>query len=138
MLRISIGSQHILLATDIEKDSEQRLLREHAGKLPAILLVVPHHGSKTSSVQPFVEVVHPRYAVFTVGYRNRFGHPKDEVVERYRAVGSELLRSDEDGAILVQMGAQNFAIERHRKTHARYWQQAGAAIKRVNIPESPD
>jgi len=138
VLRISIGNQHIFLAADIEKNSEQRLLREHANKLPAMLLVVPHHGSKTSSVQPFVEAVHPRYAVFTVGYRNRFGHPKEEVVERYRAAGSELLRSDEDGAILVQMDAQNFAIERYRKTHARYWQQSGAVAKKTNVLETPD
>ena len=138
VLRISIGNHHILLATDIEKEAEQRLLKEHADKLHATLLVVPHHGSKTSSVQPFVEAVHPRYAVFTAGYRNRFGHPKEEVVERYRAAGSELLRSDEDGAILVEMDAQNFSIERYRKTHMRYWQQAGAAAKAMNAPELPE
>ncbi|MDE2309433.1 MAG: DNA internalization-related competence protein ComEC/Rec2 [Betaproteobacteria bacterium] len=138
VLRISIGQQHILLATDVEKDSEQRLLREHADKLPATLLVVPHHGSKTSSVQAFVQAVHPRYAVFTVGYRNRFGHPKEEVAERYRAAGSELLRSDEDGAILVKMDAQSFVIERYRKTHARYWQQSGAMAKTINTSETPD
>ncbi|MDD2915646.1 MAG: DNA internalization-related competence protein ComEC/Rec2 [Gallionella sp.] len=125
VLRISAGDQHILLATDIEKDSEQRLLREHAGKLPATLLVVPHHGSKTSSVQPFVDAVHPRYAVFTAGYRNRFGHPKEEVVERYRAAGSELLRSDEDGAILVEMDERHFTVERYRNIHARYWHHSG-------------
>ena len=138
VLRISTGKQHILLATDIEKDSEQRLLKEHPDKLPAVLLVVPHHGSKTSSVQPFVEAVHPRYAVFTVGYHNRFGHPKDEVVERYRAAGSELLRSDEDGAILVNMDAENFSMERYRKTHARYWQQSGAMAKAINAAETSD
>ena len=77
-------------------------------------------------MQPFVEAVHPRYAVFAAGYRNRFGHPKEEVVERYRAAGSELLRSDEDGAIIVNMDAHNFSVERYRKSNARYWQQAGA------------
>ena len=135
VLRISIADKHILLATDIEKDSEQRLLKEHPDKLPAVLLVVPHHGSKTSSVQEFVDAVHPRYAVFTVGYRNRFGHPKEEVVKRYRAAGSELLRSDEDGAILVKMDAENFSVERYRKTHARYWQQSGDVAKTINAAE---
>lgn len=57
--------------------------KEHADKLPASLLVLPHHGSMASSVRTFVEAVHPRYAVFTAGYLNRFGLPK-EVVERYR------------------------------------------------------
>ncbi len=123
VLKISTGKHSVLLAADIEKSSEWRLLKQHEEKLPATLLVVPHHGSKTSSVQQFVETVRPRYAVFTVGYRNRFGHPKEEVLERYRAIGSELLRSDEDGAIVVKMDDQNFSIERYRKSHARYWRQ---------------
>ncbi|HEY5995317.1 MAG TPA: DNA internalization-related competence protein ComEC/Rec2 [Gallionellaceae bacterium] len=122
-LRISTGTSSVLLAADIEKDSEQRLLHLHPDKLPATLLVVPHHGSKTSSTQAFVQAVHPRYAVFTAGYRNRFGHPKEEVVARYRAIGAELLRSDEDGAVIVEMDGNTFRIERWRKTHARYWQQ---------------
>jgi competence protein ComEC len=121
VLRISIGNQHILLTADIEIDSEQQLLKEHADKLPATLLVVPHHGSKTSSTDKFVAAVKPHYAVFTVGYRNRFGHPKQEVIQRYVRSGAELLRSDEDGAILVEMNAQGLQVERYRKTHRRYW-----------------
>jgi competence protein ComEC len=124
VLKISTGKHSVLLAADIEKDSEWRLLKQHEEKLPSTLLVVPHHGSKTSSVNAFVAAIHPRYAVFTVGYRNRFGHPREEVVERYRAIGSELLRSDKDGAIVVEMDTQNISVERYRKTHARYWQQA--------------
>lgn len=121
VLRISIGQHSVLLAADIEKKSERRLLELHPDKLSATMLVVPHHGSKTSSTPDFVDAVRPRYAVFTTGYRNRFGHPKEEVIERYRATGSELLRSDEDGAILVGMDAENLHVERYRKTHARYW-----------------
>lgn len=121
VLRISIGNRHILLTADIEKESEQQLLEEHTDKLPATLLVVPHHGSKTSSTDEFIAAVRPGYAVFTVGYRNRFGHPKQEVVQRYAHSGAELLRSDEDGAILVEMNAQGLQVERYRKTHRRYW-----------------
>lgn len=121
VLRISIGEHSILLAGDIEKNSEMRLLRQHAGKLFASLLVVPHHGSKSSSGYEFVAATLPDYAVFTVGYRNRFGHPKEEVLQRYADSGAELLRSDEDGAILVGMNAQGLQVERYRKTHRRYW-----------------
>ncbi len=121
VLRISAGDQHVLLAGDIEHGSEQRLLRQHAGQLPATLLVVPHHGSKSSSGYEFVATVLPDYAVFTAGYRNRFGHPKEEVLQRYADSGAELLRSDEDGAILVEMNAQGIQVERYRKTHRRYW-----------------
>jgi competence protein ComEC len=121
VLRISIGEQHILLVGDIEKHSEQRLLEQYAAQLPATLLVVPHHGSKSSSTPEFVAAVLPDYAVFTNGYRNRFGHPKEEIVQRYTDSGAELLRSDQDGAILVEMDAQGLKVERYRKTHQRYW-----------------
>ncbi len=124
VLRISIGQHSILLAADIEKESERRLLQQHAEQLRATLLVVPHHGSKTSSTPDFVAAVHPQYAVFTAGYRNRFGHPKEEVLERYRAAGSELLRSDNDGAIEVEMDAQHITVARYRSNHPHYWQAA--------------
>ena len=121
VLRISVGKHSVLLAGDIEKNSEIRLLREHADKLSASLLVVPHHGSKSSSSLDFVAATRPDFAVFTAGYRNRFGHPKEEVLQRYADSGAELLRSDEDGAILVEMSAQGVQVERYRKTHRRYW-----------------
>ena len=121
VLRISAGNQHILLAADIEKNSEARLLKEHMDKLPTTLLAVPHHGSKTSSTIEFVIATLPDYAVFTVGYRNSFGHPREDVLQRYADSGAELLRSDEDGAILVEVNAQGLQVERYRKTHRRYW-----------------
>ena len=121
VLRISVGNQHILLAADIEKNSEARLLKEHMDKLPTTLLVVPHHGSKTSSTIGFVIATLPDYAVFTAGYRNSFGHPREDVLQRYADSGAELLRSDEDGAILVEVNAQGLRVERYRKTHRRYW-----------------
>jgi len=123
VLRISSGAQTILLAADIEKITEKRLLNKYADKLPSILLVVPHHGSKTSSTPDFVQKVHPRFAIFTVGFRNKFHHPRPDVVARYRTIGSEIFRSDEDGAIIVQMDAANLTLERYRKSHARYWYQ---------------
>jgi len=121
VLRISVGDQHVLLAADIEKESEQQLLKEHAGKLPASLLVVPHHGSLTSSTNEFIAAVHPDFAAFTVGYRNRFGHPKQQVVQRYAQSGAQLLRSDDDGAIIIEMDAAGLQLESYRKTHRRYW-----------------
>jgi competence protein ComEC len=121
VLRISIGEQHVLLTADIEKNSERQLLREHKDKLPATMLVVPHHGSKTSSTEEFISAVRPTYAVFTSGYRNRFGHPKQEIMLRYLDTGAQLLRSDEDGAILIEMNADGIQVERYRKSHRRYW-----------------
>ena len=121
VLRISVGDQHVLLTADIEKESERQLLDEHSTKLPSALLIVPHHGSKTSSTERFVAAVQPGYAVFAVGYRNRFGHPRPEIMQRYAKNGSTLLRTDEDGAILVNMDVDGMELERYRKTHWRYW-----------------
>ncbi len=121
VLRISIGEQHILLTADIEKASEAQLIESHPDKLAARLLVVPHHGSKTSSTAAFIAAVRPEYAVFTVGYLNRFGHPRQEILRRYADSGAALLRSDRDGAILVEMDGQGMALERYRDTHRHYW-----------------
>jgi competence protein ComEC len=136
VLRISAGKNSILLAADIEKKSEAKLLKQHPDKLAATALVVPHHGSKTSSTPDFVMAVHPRYAIFTTGYRNRFGHPKAEVVERYRAIGSELLRSDKVGAIMLKMNAAEIHAESYRMTHHRYWQAQYLAEDRGQTVES--
>jgi competence protein ComEC len=69
----------------------------------------------------FIAAVLPDYAIFTNGYRNRYGHPKAEIMQRYADSDAELLRSDADGAILVEMNAQGLQVERYRKTHQRYW-----------------
>ncbi len=139
VLRISRAGQSILLAGDAEKGAEHDMLRNYAAKLPATLLVVGHHGSKTSSTPEFVLAVHPRYAVFTAGYRNRFHHPHPEVVARYLATGSELLRSDEDGAIIVDMNGVDFTVERYRKSHARYWHKTQlTGSKTASAMHTPD
>lgn len=128
VLRIGTGNEHILLTGDIGKVAEQRLLSLHAGQLSANLLVAPHHGSSSSSGVDFIAAVLPDYAVFTSGYLNRFDHPKQEIRQRYIDSGATLLRSDEDGAILVEMNAQGLKIERYRMAHRRYWTaQAGKA-----------
>jgi len=121
VLRISIGTRHILLTGDIERASEARLLKQHPDKLPATLLVAPHHGSKSSSTPAFVSAVAPQQVVFTSGYRNRFHHPHPTVVARYVRQGAELLRSDRDGAILIEMNRDGLSLESWRRTHRRYW-----------------
>lgn len=123
VLRISIGTQHVLLTADIEKESEQRLVRDYPEQLAATLLLAPHHGSKTSSSLDFIANVLPDYTVFTVGYRNRYGHPKAEIEQRYLDSGAQLLRSDRDGAILVEMDAHNITVVPYRKVAHRYWHQ---------------
>ncbi|QIE23325.1 Competence protein [Caballeronia sp. SBC1] len=119
----SAAGRSALLAADIEADVERQLLQLGQGQpawLQADVLIVPHHGSKTSSTEPFLDAVRPRVAVFQVGYRNRFNHPHPTVFERYRLRHIELSRSDEDGAARMEVSA-DVSIERFRQTHLRYW-----------------
>jgi competence protein ComEC len=125
-----------LLAADIEAPVERILLARDRDALSAQILLVPHHGSKTSSTEPFLDSIEPLVAVFQVGYRNRFHHPNPGVFERYLARHIELARSDEDGAVQILAGddpAQDppvqgepapratLSLERYRSAHRRYW-----------------
>ncbi len=64
-------------------------------------MIAPHHGSKTSSTEMFVKAVNAQYVIFTVGYLNRFKHPKPTVLSRFLTHGAELYRSDYHGAITM-------------------------------------
>ncbi|RKF48838.1 DNA internalization-related competence protein ComEC/Rec2 [Paraburkholderia fungorum] len=92
-----------VLAADIEAPVERILLARDPDALRAQVLVVPHHGSKTSSTEPFLDSIDPLIALFQVGYRNRFHHPNAGVFERYKARHIELARSDADGAVRVDV-----------------------------------
>ena len=92
-----------LLTADIEAPVERILLARDRDALRAQVLVVPHHGSKTSSTEPFLDSIDPLVALFQVGYRNRFHHPNAGVFERYEARHIELARSDTDGAVRVDV-----------------------------------
>jgi competence protein ComEC len=102
VLKVGIGDQAALLTGDIEREGEAALLQDRAA-IRAQVLKVPHHGSRTSSTPAFVAAVRPEVALLSVGYRNRFRHPHPEVVDRYRAMGVRLLRSDLNGAVSVEM-----------------------------------
>ncbi len=120
MLKVTQGRHSILLPGDIEAVQEQELLNSAADKLPATVLLAPHHGSGTSSTAPFLQAVHPELALFQVGYRNRFHHPKQEIFARYADFGIKRLRTDESGAITLQFGV-GLEFSEYRSEHARYW-----------------
>jgi competence protein ComEC len=124
VLKITSRFGSLLLPADIEKPSEQLLVATQPQALAADVLVVPHHGSRTSSTPDFIDHVHPRIAIFTVGYRNRFGHPKAEIIERYNNAGSRMYRSDQDGAVLLDFDKQGIGTDAWRKSARRYWGQS--------------
>ena len=90
-------------------------------RLPATILLAPHHGSGTSSTPAFLAAVQPQIALFQVGYRNRYHHPKPEVYARYAALGIQRLRTDELGAVQVLID-ESVTLKTYRFEHLRYWQ----------------
>ena len=112
------GGRSLLLTGDIEAAQEAALVARQGLGLRSRMLVVPHHGSKTSSTQAFIEAVAPGTALVQAGYRSRFGHPAPEVEARYRAFGIELLRSDACGAWSWEVSGSTRC---ERDAAARYW-----------------
>jgi competence protein ComEC len=86
-------------------------------------MLVPHHGSRTSSSREFIAAVSPRWAVVPAGYRNRFGHPNGEVLERYRAAGIGIMRTDLDGAVHVFLNEKEALVAGERTRSPRYWRR---------------
>ena len=120
VLRVSNASRTVLLAGDIEQPQEARLAAD-ASALRADLLLVPHHGSKTSSSEGFLAAVQPAVALVQAGYRNRFGHPAASVLERYRSRGVAVLDSPHCGAAFWRSDSgQEVGCQRDRAPH--YWQ----------------
>lgn len=122
VLRIEAGGKRMLLTSDIEAVNEVALRQRAPEKLAAEVLLVPHHGSKTSSTVEFLAAVGAQEAIVPVGYRNRFGHPKADVLERYEAAQTRLWRTDRDGAVTVRLGNAGVQISAWRQEKARYWQ----------------
>lgn len=99
VLLVSFAGRHLLLPGDIGARAEAQLLASDLAPRPLDVLMVPHHGSKTSSTPAFVKAFQSNYALVSSGYGNRFGHPAPEVTARYAKAGTELLNTALAGAI---------------------------------------
>jgi competence protein ComEC len=113
VLRLTYGATSVLLAGDIEAPSETALVASGLD-LRADILKIPHHGSKTSSTEAFVDAVRPRYAVISAGERSRYGHPHSVVVDRYHKNGARLLQTGRDGAITAESDGVHLSIKMFR------------------------
>ncbi len=122
VLRVSNGERTALLTGDIERPQEARLVADaRVGPLlRADWLLLPHHGSKTSSSAEFLDAVRPHFALVQAGYRNRYGHPAAPVLERVRARGIDVIDSTHCGAALWRSAAP-LQIDCERTTNAHYW-----------------
>ena len=129
VLRVSGGGRSALLTGDIEKEQEAWLLADDAGALRSDVLVVPHHGSRTSSTAAFIDAVAPKIAVFQAGYRNRFGHPAPDVLARYVDRGIGVVASASCGAWSWRAdGPAEGACQ--REVGRRYWHHRANAGSR--------
>ncbi|MGE5639908.1 MAG: DNA internalization-related competence protein ComEC/Rec2, partial [Clostridia bacterium] len=125
VLRISTAGGSMLLTGDIERTAELALVGS-GRSLGSDVLVVPHHGSRTSSTGEFLAAVSPRWAVVPVGYRNRFRHPNGEVLGRFGESGAAIRRTDLEGAVTVLLGDGPPRVAAEREARPRYWRRASA------------
>ena len=130
VLRISNGKRTALLVGDLEAPQERYLASnpELAEKIRADFLLMPHHGSKTSSSAVFLDAVKPQIALAQAGYRNRFGHPVESVLERYRERGIQVVKSPVCGAASWRSD-QPGEVVCQRTEGLRYWH---------HVPQEPD
>lgn len=121
VLRVTGTGGSLLLTGDIEKAAERILLRRYPNQLASDVVVVPHHGSRSSSTSAFVKATGAGDAVFAVGNLNPFGHPHPSIEARWQTAGARLWRTDQHGALIVESGAEGLRIAGHRAQALRYW-----------------
>jgi competence protein ComEC len=110
--RVTFGKHSFLLTGDMEKPMETRLVADER-PLRADVLKVGHHGSKTSSSEPFLDAVDPRFAIISDGFENPFGHPHRDVIERLTRHHAEILRTDTAGLITIRSDGHRLSVSRY-------------------------
>jgi competence protein ComEC len=108
-----------LLTGDIEADAERALLEHGVPRVDVV--VAPHHGSGTSSSSLFVAATRPDVTIFSTGYRNRWGLPRADVVERWQKAGARSFETSASGAITATFAAGKVQVREQRHTRRRYW-----------------
>jgi competence protein ComEC len=127
VLEIAAGAHKILLAGDIEAPVENHLTRIGALS-PVDIVLVPHHGSRTSSSPAFVSALRPSVAIVSAGFDNRWGFPKEDVVERWQQAGARVMNTATSGAIHYRVCA-NTGVHLHSEQRVRmrrYWHEPAA------------
>jgi len=127
VLKVSAAGGSVLLTGDIGTSVERYLAQSSDIDLKSNIMIVPHHGSKSSSSVLFIDTVAPQYAVFSAGYRNRYRFPREEVIARYEAADAEILRTDQLGAIRFRINPDSITVEGYRQAVPRYWRERSAS-----------
>lgn len=109
-MKLSYSGKAALFPGDIEKPAEKLIVANSPDLLKSDILLAPHHGSKYSSSENFVQKVKPKFCVFSSGTNNYFGFPNRETVNRYRKIGSRILRTDQQGAIELTLHQESIVV----------------------------
>jgi competence protein ComEC len=121
VLRVETDTFSALLTGDIEAPAEQRLVRDHPADLLADVLLAPHHGSRTSSSEAFVQAVHPRLVIHSAGWHSPFHHPRPEVVARYAQIDAAQFVTGDVGVVILRSSDDGNRVEEWRRSAGRFW-----------------
>ncbi len=144
VLRIQTAHGVVLLTGDIGQREEAVLVATVPAALRADAVLVAHHGSAGSSGADWVQAVSPRLAIVSAGHGNRFGHPRPDVVQRWRAAPAEVLNTADSGALRLWLGQEGLQVREQRLFERRWWDAAertrsaailSAVIQAANGPE---
>lgn len=104
VLKLIYKQFNILFTGDIEKIAEEEIVKKYKSKeLKADILKIAHHGSKTSSIEKFIDLVSPQIALIGVGENNKFNHPNEEVIDRLEKKSIKIYRTDKNGEISLKI-----------------------------------
>lgn len=124
VLKISTANQAILLTGDIQGEAELYLTKHYARELPSAVMLVPHHGSKTSSTVGFLKAINPTLAIVSTGYLNLWRFPNTDVIQRYASYDIPLLNTAETGAITLHLTTADVPeADLARESMRRYWHE---------------
>jgi len=123
---VRYGTVRFLLVGDAERAEEDWLLANKRDELRADVLKVGHHGSSTSSSDPFLKAVHPAVAIISVGAGNKYGHPSGDVLYALSRVGAEVLRTDQAGTVVVRTDGVHIELE----AKGEKWELARDSLQR--------
>ena len=114
VLKVTHGSKSFLFTGDAESKSEKDMVATYASSLKSDVLKPGHHGSKTSSSQPFLDAVKPSIAVISAGAGNRYGHPTQETLSKLNAMSINVYRTDLNGTVIINSDGSNISIRTER------------------------
>ncbi len=120
VLRVTAGNEKLLLTGDIGKKTESHLINQFES-LEADYLLLPHHGSRFSGSQAFLSLVNPSQVLVSSGYRNPYGHPAEETLNRVERLGATLYNTATSGTLSFVMGRGPEAVKKYKIQSARYW-----------------